>query len=683
MGAFILTAMFKVVAFLLCVACVPAAAEPVRTPHVTAELVSEFETVRPGEAAWVALRLETQPHWHTYWQYPGDSGLPTRAQWKVPDGWKISDIHWPLPERIPLPPLLNLGYEEQALLLFRLEIPASASAGDYDLSAKANWLVCKEECVPEQADLRLRLKVSPAAPRPLPLRAAFEKVRAQQPVELPAGVARSVRIEEKRVGLVLASETVGVAELDFFPLIGQIVTGHAPKAERAGEETILWMDKAVPFSDQVSHLEGVLVQKHGAVFSVKAPIAGASAPSAAPVDAVRPSLVLSILFAFLGGVLLNLMPCVFPVLGIKVMSLVSQGGADRWHSRVHGKIYALGVLVSFWILTALLLALRAAGESVGWGFQLQAPGFVLFLTYLFTMLTLNLAGAFEFGGRWVGMGSGLANRDGYAGSFFTGVLAVVVATPCTAPFMGTAISVVLAEPAWAVFAVFSSLALGLAAPFVLLAYQPKLLARMPKPGLWMARLKEFFAFPLAATVLWLLWVLGRQKGVDAAMGAAFAILLLVAAIWARRFRSLPGKVATIFLVLLSLTMGGLLLVLPGLSAAAGQEAAAKDWAPYSEDALAAARAAGRPVFVDFTAAWCLTCQVNKAVVLERAAMGAFFRERNVALFRADWTNNDPVITAALERQGRIGVPVYLVYRPGEEAKVLPQILTESIVRDAF
>ncbi|RYZ96674.1 MAG: hypothetical protein EOP11_23140, partial [Proteobacteria bacterium] len=395
------------------------------------------------------------------------------------------------------------------------------------------------------------------------------------------------------------------------------------------------------------------------------------------------SLWVSALFAFVGGILLNLMPCVFPVLGIKVMALVSQGDGNKWHARKHGKVYTLGVLVSFWALTAMLLGLRSAGQAVGWGFQLQQPGFVLLLVFLFTLISANLLGAFEFGGRWVGLGSNLAGREGYSGSFFTGMLAVVVATPCTAPFMGTAIGVVLAQPAWAVFAVFSFLAVGLAFPFLVLAYQPALLRALPRPGKWMENLKEFFAFPMAATVLWLLWVLGQQKGLDAAIGTAGAVLLLCMGFWA--WHRFPGRAAHAgagLMFALSLAAGIGVLSLPQVQL--GRLSKEGPWLSYSEQALADARATGKPVFVDFTAAWCLTCQVNKTVVLEKEAMQAYFREKGVILLLADWTNSDPAITAALEKQGRIGVPLYLAYQPGQErAKVLPQILTQDILREAF
>lgn len=681
-------------------------AEPVNTGHVTAELVAESPAVPAGGEVYIGVRLEHAPHWHTYWQYPGDSGLPTKFKWTLPPGWKVGEPIWPLPERIPLPPLVNYGYAGETLIVFRAEAPANAS-GSAEFKVDASWLVCKEECIPEKASLSLSLPIGPAPAGKGPLARVFETVRREAPQPLPSGAFQSLKVEGKRLGLQLDDDPSWIRgrKLDLFPLESQLIKGDTPpKKENQKGDVTLWMAKAEPFSSTAKAFRGVLVLSEKGKresFLVEAPLVaqgeGAVAPAGttpaptnpapgtpavAPVQAEAASLWLSALFAFLGGVLLNLMPCVFPVLGIKVMALVSQSDGNRWHARKHGKVYTLGVLVSFWALTAILLGLRSAGQAVGWGFQLQQPGFVLLLVFLFTLISANLLGAFEFGGRWVGLGSNLAGRDGYSGSFFTGMLAVVVATPCTAPFMGTAIGVVLAQPAWAVFAVFTALALGLAFPFLVLAYQPALLRALPRPGVWMENLKEFFAFPMAATVLWLLWVLGQQKGLDAAIVAAGAVLLLCMGFWA--WHRFPGRAAHagagLMFALSAATAFG---VFSMPTATAGRLAAEGPWTAYSEAALSEARAAG-PVFVDFTAAWCLTCQVNKAVVLDKESTQAFFKEKGIRLLLADWTNSDPVITAALEKQGRIGVPLYLAYLPGEEKpRVLPQILTPDNLREAF
>lgn len=659
------------------------AAEPVRTAHVTAELVAENSALRAGQKNWIGLRLETIPHWHTYWRFPGDSGLATKVKWTLPEGGKISGARWPLPTRIHLPPLVNFGFEHEALIGFELDLPAGAT-GPQELVGEASWLVCKEECVPEKATLRLSLPVGEGKPNPW--RDDFEKLRKVQPAALPANAAPALLVEENRVGLRLNHAGDWLQKpVDFFPLAALLVKGvEAPKPETRGEHTILWMEKAAPFASDAAEFPGELIVGKGAdrrVYSVNVPMAGAkSVPATADIsDGAAPGILVAALLAFLGGVLLNLMPCVFPVLGIKVMALVSQGGNNQWHARVHGKVYGLGVLVSFWVLTAVLLVLRSAGESVGWGFQLQQPGFVILLIWLFSLLAANLAGFFEIGGRFMGAGAALAGRDGISGSFFTGILAVVVATPCTAPFMGTAIGVVLSQPAWAVFVVFTALGLGLAAPFVLLCYQPALLRALPRPGVWMQRLKEFFAFPMAATVLWLFWVLGMQLGLGGVITAAFGLLLMFFSHWLLHALRFPlgrllfwlGLVASVVVTSSALRNGRTAVATAG------------EWKSYSAAAVEEARKKG-PVFVDFTAAWCLTCQVNKSVVLDRSATQEFFRAKGVTIFLADWTNSDPEITKALERHGRIGVPLYLAYVPGrEQPEILPQLLTDDIIKKAF
>jgi thiol:disulfide interchange protein DsbD len=655
-----------------------ALAEPVRTPHVTAELVSEFDPVKAGDTVMVGLRLEMEPHWHTYWRFPGDSGLPTKVKWELPAGWKISEPLWPIPSRILLPPLVNFGFDGEALIGFELSVPADA-VGEQQIKGKATWLVCKEECIPGGADLSLNLKIG--EPRKNNWN-HFDRLREQQPKPLPPGAFTATKVEAKRIGLEFDNDPAWLeGKVDFFPLEAQVVTGMNPPEvdSKAGTITV-WGEKSEPFSTTAKSVRGILLAGKTA-YEVDAPLPGGTpAPAGIARTEDGSGILLAALFAFLGGLLLNLMPCVFPVLGIKVMGLVSQGGGNPWHSRKHGKVYALGVLFSFWLLTALLLGLRSAGQSVGWGFQLQHPSFVVAMIFLFSILSANLGGFIEFGGRFVGIGSNLAAREGYSGSFFTGMLAVVVATPCTAPFMGTAIGVVLGQPAWAVFLVFTSLGVGLAAPFVALSYQPRLLKALPRPGAWMERLKEFFAFPLAATVIWLFWILALQIGVNGLLYVAIGLLLYFAFVWARkRFRHPVARNGA----WLSLA-AAILCVSAGLQQRPATAAASGSWQEFTAEKVAEARAANKPVFIDFTAAWCLTCQVNKATVLERAGMQDFFREKGVALFQADWTNSDPHITKALEAYGRIGVPVYVAYPAGAtEPNVLPQLLTESTVRNAF
>ncbi|MGZ3695570.1 MAG: protein-disulfide reductase DsbD family protein [Bdellovibrionota bacterium] len=646
---------------------------------MTTEIVSEENQLSPGKPGWVGIRLEMIPHWHTYWKFPGDSGLPTKADWKLPAGWKISGAYWKLPERIELPPLVNFGYSGDTLIGFELTPPAGAAAGDYDLQAKVSWLVCREECVPEKAELQFKISIG-ANPAKTDIADAFVQMRAQQPSALPAGKSITLVREGKRIGLDLGPDSKWLGENpDFFPSESGVVSGKAPPVR---EGNVYWLEKAEPFSASAKALNGVLLSGKGnrrTAFAVEQSFSSSASSASAEAS---PGLALAIAFAFLGGILLNFMPCVFPVLGIKVMSLIDQDSENPWRARFHGKVYALGVLISFWILTGTLLALRSAGEAVGWGFQLQQPAFVIALAFLFLGLAGNLGGFFEVGGHWMGFGSRLAEKEGWTGSFFTGVLAVVVATPCSAPFMGSAIGLVLSEPAWAVFCVFTGLAFGLAAPFVLLAYWPTLLHRLPRPGMWMVRMKELFAFPMLATMIWLLWVLGQQLGLNAVIFTALGLLLLSFSAWVQlSFRARAAKGIAFLLALSAVGVGFSPLRFTNVKTAS---AASSQWKPYSDKALETALKAGKPVFVDFTAAWCLTCQVNKTVVLDREAMQKFFKDQGIELLLADWTNRDQVITDALARYGRIGLPLYLAFPKGsQQPKILPQILTDDIVRKAF
>ncbi len=669
--------------------------EPVRTKHVTAELLLENRTLQPGAKGpaenLVGLRLETIPHWHTYWRFPGDSGLPTEVVWHLPPGWSAEPLQWALPSRIFVPPLVNYGYEGETLLAARLNIPAGFPEGEQVISVAVSWLVCKEECVPEKAELGLKVQVAKGKPEPATFAVLFERLRAQQPQPLPAGFRANIIYKGSLIGIEFSGlPGLPGLEQDFFPLAPMLVKGDAPPKVAAGRATTLWLEKADPFNEAAAELPGVLYFKDGGkprVFEFTVPLP--SREVAPPADAslrkeiprsetgTRLSNWLMILFAFFGGLILNLMPCVFPVLGIKVLSLVRKAGADRAHVRQHGKAYALGVLVCFWMLAGVLVLLRSLGEAVGWGFQLQQPLFVTLLILLFSFVTADLAGFIRWSGRWMGAGSNLAGKAGYSGSFFTGMLAVVVATPCTAPFMGTAIGAAIGEAGWVVFLVFTSLGMGLALPFVLLCYKPGYVDALPKPGAWMERLKELLAIPMAASVLWLLWVLTQQIGADGALKVELGLLVLMVSVWARnRFASEAMRMFGYALLLLGLLIAGIgSIAKPALDAS---------WAPYSEAALSRALDAGKPVFVDFTAAWCLTCQINKKLVLDRAGTQEFFREKGIVLLMGDWTNRDPEITRALERQDRIGVPVYLTYRAGShQPEVLPQILTEERIRAAF
>ncbi len=580
-------------------------AAPVRTAEVEAELVSA--PAAPGKPLTVALRLKAAPGWHTYWRNPGDSGQPTVIGWKLPAGYSAGPIQWPVPEKLPIGPLANYGYEGEVLLLTEIAVPEGAKA-PAKITAHAKWLVCNpERCIPQEADLAL----DPAAPD---WSRQIGHARDGLP-EAASGWTLKASGASGGVGLeMVPPKDFQAKTLQYFPYDeGVVQHAAAQPLERSPGGLRLFITGAAQPVGEFSRVRGLLVADGVYGFEVDVPVVRVAAPSL--------GLVAALLFAFAGGLILNLMPCVLPVLSIKVLGLANT--KDARAMRKHGLVYGAGVVVSFLALAALLLALKGAGAAVGWGFQLQSPVFVALLGLLFLALALNLSGAFEFRSLIPSRLAGATAANPHADAFLTGVLAVLVASPCTAPFMGAALGYALTESAAAALSVFAALGLGMAVPYVLLAFQPRWLRHLPKPGPWMTRLKRWLAVPLYATVIWLAWVFSIQVGL------------------------------------------------------AGTQPAKDAWQPFSEARVAELLAQGKPVFVDFTAAWCVTCQVNKQLVLSRPETERAFAERGVTLLRADWTRQDTEITRALAALGRNGVPVYVLHRPGREARLLPEILTRE------
>jgi thiol:disulfide interchange protein DsbD len=591
-----------------------AAAAPVKTPQVEAELVAERAALVPGEPATVALRLKAIPGWHTYWRNPGDSGEPTRIEWRLPRGFSAGEIEWPVPSRIPVGPLMNFGYHGEVLLLTRLVPPADLPAGrPVTLRAKANWLVCEVKCIQEEAELTLTLPVARSA-GPTALRAVPESrwgkpialARSRVPVAAPADWAFGARGEDGGASLaIIPPPGTELKQAFFLPFDEGKIEPAAPQAlAREGDGYRLMLRAAAQPVGPFERVSGIFVSQEKA-FAVDAPIAARFADL---------GLALALVLAFAGGLLLNLMPCVLPVLSIKALGFAQGEGGLR-----HALLYSAGVLASFWLLAALLMGLRAVGAQLGWGFQLQSPTAVAVLAVFFLVLALNLSGLLEFRFAFAGQPGG---------HFLSGVLAVVVASPCTAPFMGAALGYAVLESGWRAFLVFSALGLGMALPYAALAAAPGWRRHLPKPGPWMPRLKRWLALPLYATVLWLVWVFAQQVN----------------------FFHEKNDAA---------------------------------WEPYSAQKVASLQAAGKPVFVDFTAAWCVTCQVNERVVLSRDDVMAAFRDRGVTLVRADWTRRDPEIARALAELGRSGVPAYVLYKPGRAPLLLPELLTPQRVFDAL
>jgi thiol:disulfide interchange protein DsbD len=693
-----------------------AASSSVDADHVRVELLVVDENLFPGtnDENLAGLYFKLEPGWHIYWKNPGDAGLPPQVSWTLPSGITAGPMQFPAPKRLPLGPLMDYGYEGEVYFPMRLSIAKNLKPGPVSLRAKVDWLVCRERCIPGRAELEVRRRVASegdVSEENSDYHLFLNQAKANlYPQPLPAS-AKAV-FQPTPAGFRLSVET-GQRELSavFFPSDQDILDNPAPqKLTPTANGFILDLKKDPTLKANPAQLKGVLELSGGRAYEIAAlppgataqtPTPASSAPvaasptassapsSSAPISVPLLSWVLlarTFGLAFLGGLLLNLMPCVFPVLFIKGLALVNSGNEERRTLRVHGLVYTAGILVSFWVLVAVLLGLRAAGATLGWGFQFQSPVFLSLMAGLLFFLGLSLAGQFEIGLTLTGAGGALAAKQGLTGSFFTGVLAVVVATPCTAPFMGAAVGYALTQSAAVTFAVFTALALGLAAPYLALTLQPAWTRLLPRPGAWMEVLRQAVAVPIFATVIWLAWVLAGAYGAGVLAALLASFLLLAIAGWflgrwpARRWAAvvaaaiLLGAVALDAFAPQKLTTASEALAPPEMNGV---------WQPWSEAAVSSSLAAGQPVFVDFSASWCLTCQVNERAVLHQPEVVKAFQTRNVVTMKADWTRHDEAITKALTALGRSGVPAYALYAPGQSTpQMLPEVLTPGIVTDA-
>ena len=659
------------------------------TPHVRASLISEQQSIEAGQAFWVALHFDIIEHWHTYWQNAGDSGNPPRIQWELPAGFRASDIHWPYPQRLPIGPLMNYGYSHEAWMLVRITPPANLDISQViQLRANAEWLVCKIECIPEQGQLSLSLPVvGKGQSQAGPLAKEFKAIEQRLPQ--PAPWTSHIEVAPNDLKLHLGLSGVDVSRLHdvyFFPSQYGIIE-HVAQQPFSVTDTglVIKLARGDLRHQPLSQLQGVLLLSEKLADGT---LTRAFHISASPaISDALPGLWLILSFALLGGVLLNIMPCVFPILSLKAMSIVQSAAISPVTTRRNGYAFTLGVLLSFGLIALVLLILRAGGEAIGWGFQLQSPVFVLVLAWLMLAMGLMFSGVWSFGERWMGVGQQLSIRRGYLGAFFTGVLAVVVATPCTAPFMGTALGYALSQPVAIAVLIFLLLGLGMALPWLLISAWPGLAARLPKPGAWMERAKQILAFPLYATVAWLLWVLGQQTNQTGFLYALVSMVLIAFALWLwQNTRHIAGRwraTAMMTLLGLSLLLAGVLWQLePAVKAVT---TSSPTWQVYDETRLAQLRAQGKPVLINFTAAWCITCLVNEKVALGTNEVQAQLKQKAVVYMKGDWTNKDPAITRKLQQYGRSGVPLYLLYPndPQRDAIVLPNILTPGIVIDAL
>lgn len=705
----------------------------VQTPRVRAELVVQVpDGIAPGQTFWLGLKIEHQPDWHTYWKNAGDSGLPTELQWQLPPGLTAGAIEWPTPHALRVGPLVNYGYEGMVLLPVPITVAddfKAPASGMVDVKLSANWLVCRVECIPESGSFQLPVAVqgSTAAHGE-----AFVKAQLTQPRLLkPAGQAQvqpdaqstdsGNALRDDRISLRVPGLPASLQgqTLEFYPENSDTFK-HAAEAGKDWTQRwdgAVWVGENMPLSDMRGDTPGQLAivlalppekraaaQEQGQPVAWRSELTVAGQWTPAMLASVSPALAAALeankntappvtvssssglwaalLGGLIGGLILNLMPCVFPVLAIKVLGFAAHG-QNRRAQRLGGMAYALGVVLSFMALGALLLGLRAAGQQLGWGFQLQSPLVVALLAGLFTLLGLNLAGLFEFGSMLPSRWASAQARNPVADAFLSGVLAVAIASPCTAPFMGASLGFAIDMPPAQALMVFAALGVGMALPYVLASFVPAVVGWLPRPGAWMDTFRRAMAFPMFATVIWLVWVLGHQAGMDAAAALLALLLALAALIWAINLSGKSRAFLTVTALLLSTFIAYQAVPLITTEAPTSSVQAGERWQPWSADKVQALQGAGQPVFVDFTAAWCVTCQVNKRTTLNNAEVLAAFDQRKVQLLRADWTRQDPAITKALQALGRSGVPVYVLYAPGKSPLVMTELLSKSEVMDAL
>ncbi len=671
--------------------------------HVKATLVSESKSIQPGAPFWVGIELDMQPHWHTYWKNAGESGEPTSIDWQLPAGFSAGPIEWPTPKRIAVPPVVSYGYEENVLLLTKITPPiAFANSQPVILKAHVDWLECEKLCIPGSADLALTLPVTLSNPKmDMAWQEKFSETRFLWPLN-----NFDWRFEAQTTSqgfLLKVTAPTGTTLVKDVMYFSEDPATIAYAGEQNFQSTpngfTLTLVRSDASTTTATALNGVLLTSAGwrgdgseKALALHVPVTHGTTGSSG-------RLWQALLFALIGGLILNLMPCVLPILSIKILGFVQQAQGQRSHSIAHGLTFAAGVIVSFWALAGTLLFLRAGGEKLGWGFHLQSPVFVIVLISLFFVLGLSMFGIFEIGTSLIQLG-GVAkkSRSEWAGSFFSGVLATAVATPCTAPFMGSALGYALTQPAFSSMMVFTSLGIGMALPYVVLSCFPSLLRYVPKPGPWMDTFKQVMAFFLMATVLWLAWVLEIQRGGGALIYVFSGLLLqsVGAWIWGRWNTPLhsSGVQRTALIAAILFVLGGFMVAVEARNSVASTEmsdtktpssSSKIKWTPFSAGKVAELREQGKNVLVDFTASWCLTCQVNERVVLNDPQVVAAIEKSNLVPLRADWTNRDEEITRALESFERNGVPFYVIYPADEKAppRPLPEILSKSIVLKAI
>ncbi|MCC5941078.1 MAG: thioredoxin family protein [Balneolaceae bacterium] len=683
--------------------------QPVTTDNAVTELISEQETIQPGHTFWIGVKMDLREGWYVYYRNPGDSGMPLMVEWMHDKDFQIGEIQWPTPLWIDVAAgLASHGYYDSVLFMMEATAPDDLVPGEeYTLIAEADWLICEKICIPEYADLELTLLVTDDEPDyNTENLALFNETRDKLPVTLDYWSAEAT-VDANGATLKLSTDAFELPEFSeiiyFAKEEGEIENGARQPFSVDGNTITIELQKSTYKSGDIDRLWGLVYNadgwdEAGTIQSIIVDVTpgdhSIAASDVASMQIFSARFLLILGFAFLGGMILNLMPCVFPILSIKVMNFMQMAGHDARKVRLHGYVFGAGVLISFLFLALLLILLRAGGQELGWGFQLQTPAFIAFMTFLMFALGLSLMGVFEIGNSLINVAGKTNTGEGMRGSFFSGILATILATPCTAPFMGTAIGVAITLPATTSLIIFATLGLGMAAPYVLLSSFPALMKFMPKPGAWMETFKQAMAFPLFATAIWLIWVYGQQAGIDGLTRLLVGLLMLSIGIWilhrwkavqiSGSSRIISRAVVAVFIV------GGFWFSVPGVGIEeSGNEITSAnsygvDWIAYSDDTLRQNIDEGNNVFIDFTAAWCITCKANERIIFSSDRVKNKFKDLDFVMIKADWTNRNPEITRALQSFGRNGVPLYVIYSPSiEEPMILPELLTPGIVLDAL
>jgi thiol:disulfide interchange protein len=649
---------------------------------VRATLISDVKSIQPGQKFRIGVLYKIEPSWHTYWKYSGDAGIPTKIAWQLPSGFKIGDLQWPMPMRDKEPGDLEVfDYEKEVLLFADVQAPKELPSGPLEFKAKSDWLVCSSSCIPGSAEVALPIDVG--ANLPSDSGPIFQNYASKLPQPLPSNLNVSFVRSGKSLQISVNGAKEGAA-LDFYPTPPE---DAAVLHVAANGKTL-----SIPIDTEtkpISRLNGVLVvgsgdDRQGYAISDITPVGIGDSKPAVVQSASIVAILQALGFAIIGGLILNVMPCVLPVISLKIFGFVSEAGEQPEKAFRLSLAFSAGILSCFGVLALVIILLRAAGAQVGWGFQFQDSRFIILIACLVFAFALNLFGVFELSvsARATGPIGKLASGQGYAGAFFQGVFATVLATPCTAPFLGTASAFAFAQPGWVTFLVLLFVGLGMALPYLILAINPGWLKFLPKPGSWMLYFKQFMGFLLIGTLLWLIWILGQMKGVNAIVSLGAILLVIAVSAWIKGAFWTPVSSNRSRL----LAAVAILAVL-GFAAAAHRFVTKPSqlvWQQFDRSSLDKAIASGRPVFVDFTADWCLTCKSNERFALDTPRVRQELSKRNVVMLKADWTNGDPAITEILKSHGRAGVPMYLVYPGGKnEPVLLPELISSQAVIDAL